>query len=80
MKIKPFITYGIAILFLLVVVFLFVRVLQGLTLNKPEFVSFNDFGNALWGLWGIAIVIISFIIFAGGTGILVLLGGGWRWE
>jgi hypothetical protein len=77
MNVKPFLTYGIAVLFLLGLVFVFYHMFQGLTLPETTTESFSE---ALWGTWGATIVIVSFIIFAGGTGILVLLGGGWRWE
>jgi hypothetical protein len=77
MKIKPLILYGIAILFLCGMTFLFYDGLQGV---KAPTTSQESFSNALWGTWGVAIVIVSFVIFAGGAGILVLLGGGWRWE
>ena len=77
MKIKPFLTYGIAVLLLIGFVFVFYHAFQGVTLPVTTTESFSE---ALWGLWGVTIVIVSFIIFAGGIGILVLLGGGWRWE
>jgi len=77
MKVKPFLTYGIAVLLLIGFVFVFSQAFQGVTQPVTTTESFNE---ALWGTWGVTIVIVSFIIFAGGTGILVLLGGGWRWE
>jgi hypothetical protein len=77
MKTKPVILSAIVILFLCAMVFLFYRGLQGAAVPPT---SQDSFSNALWGTWGVAIVIISFVIFAGGAGILVLLGGGWRWE
>jgi hypothetical protein len=77
MKIKPVLTYGIAILFLLGLIVVFYQAFQGVTL--PQTMT-ESFGNALWGTWGATIVIVSFVLFAGGAGILVLLGGGWRWE
>jgi hypothetical protein len=42
--------------------------------------SNESFSGALWNTWGLSILIMSFILLAGGTSILVLLGGGWRWE
>lgn len=80
MKLKPFITNGIALLLLLAMAFLFYKALQGVTSPAISPSTFSDFSNALWGTWGVTILIVAFIIFAGGTGILVLLGGGWRWE
>lgn len=80
MKLKPFITNGIAFLLLFALAFLFFKALQKVPSPTISPSTFSDFSNALWGTWGITILIIAFIIFAGGTGILVLLGGGWRWE
>ena len=77
MKVKPFLIYGIALLLLIGFVFVFSQAFQGVTQPVTTTESFSE---ALWGTWGVTIVIVSFIIFAGGTGILVLLGGGWRWE
>ena len=77
MKVKPFFTYGIAVLLLIGFVFVFSQAFQRVTQPVTTTESFSE---ALWGTWGVTIVIVSFIIFAGGTGILVLLGGGWRWE
>jgi hypothetical protein len=77
MKPKTIITYGFALFFLIGIVYLFYPVFNNL--SAPLTVS-ESFSTALWSTWGISIVIIAFIIFAGGTGILVLLGGGWRWE
>jgi len=77
MKVKPFLTYGIAVLLLIGFVFVFSQAFQGVT---QPITTTESFSEALWGTWGVTIVIVSFIIFAGGTGILVLLGGGWRWE
>jgi hypothetical protein len=69
MNVKPGLTYGIAILLLFGFVFVF-----------PPITSTESFSEALWETWGATIVIVSFVLFAGGAGILVLLGGGWRWE
>jgi hypothetical protein len=77
MKVKPFLTYGIAVLLLIGFVFVFYQAFKGVI---PPVTTTESFSEALWGTWGVTIVIVSFIIFAGGTGILVLLGGGWRWE
>jgi len=77
MKGKPVITYGIAVLLLLGLLVVFYQSFQGIT---PPSTTMESFSESLWGTWGVTIVIISFILFAGGAGILVLLGGGWRWE
>jgi len=77
MKGKLLITYGLALLFLLGLIFLFYQAFQEVSAPITSSESFNE---VLWGTWGVTIVIVSFVIFAGGTGILVLLGGGWRWE
>jgi len=77
MRIKTVFIYGIAILLFFGFVFVFYHVLQGVT---PPETTTETFSEALWGTWGVTIVIVSFIIFAGGASILVLLGGGWRWE
>jgi hypothetical protein len=77
MKVKPFLTNGIAILLILGFLFVFYQMFQGVTSPVTTVESFNE---ALWETWAASIVIISFIIFAGGLGILVLVGGGWRWE
>jgi hypothetical protein len=77
MRAKPWITYGMALLFLLGILFVFYQAFQGIT---PPSTTSESFSDALWGTWGVTIVIVSFVLFAGGAGILVLLGGGWRWE
>jgi uncharacterized membrane protein len=77
MKIKPVITYGLSGLLIVGLIILFYRALPGVSQPVSSTESFNE---ALWGTWGVTIIIVAFIIFAGGTGILVLLGGGWRWE
>ena len=77
MKIKTGLTYGVAILLLTGFCFVFYQAFEGVS---PPITSTESFSEALWGTWGVTIVVVSFIIFAGGTGILVLLGGGWRWE
>jgi hypothetical protein len=77
MKVKTVLTYGIAVLFLLGLVFIFYQAFQDVS---PPLTTSESFSEALWGTWGATIVIVSFVLFAGGAGILVLLGGGWRWE
>ncbi len=77
MNVKPGLTYGIAILLLIGFVFVFYQAFEGVS---PPITSSESFSEALWETWGATIVIVSFVLFAGGAGILVLLGGGWRWE
>lgn len=77
MRVKTVITYGIAVLLLFGFVFMFYQVFEGVT---PPLTTTVSFSEALWRTWGVTIVIVSFVLFAGGAGILVLLGGGWRWE
>jgi hypothetical protein len=77
MKVKTVLTYGIAVLLLLGLVFIFYQAFQDVS---PPLTTSESFSEALWGTWGATIVIVSFVLFAGGAGILVLLGGGWRWE
>jgi hypothetical protein len=77
MKGKPVIIYGIAVLLFLGLLVVFYHSFQGISLPSTTTESFSE---SLWGTWGVTIVIVSFILFAGGAGILVLLGGGWRWE
>jgi hypothetical protein len=77
MKVKTILTYGIAVLLFIGFWFVFSQAFEGVSAPVTSTVSFSE---ALWGTWGATIVIVSFILFAGGTGILVLLGGGWRWE
>lgn len=77
MKTKTVLTYGLSLLFLFGLITVFYQTFQGIvTPITPS----ESFSQALWGTWGATIIIVSFILFAGGTGILVLLGGGWRWE
>lgn len=76
MKKKPVITYGMSAFLFLGLLLLFYHSIP----NVAPATSTQPFNEALWGSWGMTIVIVAFIIFAGGTGILVLLGGGWRWE
>jgi hypothetical protein len=77
MKVKTVLTYGIAVLLLLGLVFIFYQAFQDVS---PPLTTSESFSEALWGTWGATIMIVSFVLFAGGAGILVLLGGGWRWE
>jgi hypothetical protein len=77
MKRKSVLTNGLAFLFIIGLIFLFYQAVQGIT---TPITPTESFSQALWGTWGATIVVMSFIIFAGGAGILVLLGGGWRWE
>ncbi len=77
MKTKTFLTYGLSVLFLLGLIVVFSQAFQDVS---APVTSSESFSEALWGTWGATIIIVSFILFAGGAGILVLLGGGWRWE
>ncbi|HVQ01300.1 MAG TPA: hypothetical protein VMT57_07280 [Candidatus Thermoplasmatota archaeon] len=77
MNTKPVITYGMSAFLFLGLLLLFYHSIPSVA---PAATSTQPFSQALWGTWGMTIVIIAFIIFAGGAGILVLLGGGWRWE
>lgn len=77
MKGKTVVTYGFAFLLLIGFIVVFSQMLEGVSQPVTSSESFNE---ALWSTWGATIVVVSFVIFAGGAGILVLLGGGWRWE
>jgi len=77
MNVKQGLTYGVAILLLFGFVVVFYQAFEGVS---PPITSSESFSEALWGTWGATMVIVSFVLFAGGVGILVLLGGGWRWE
>jgi hypothetical protein len=77
MKTKTILTYGLSLLFLLGLIYIFYQAFEGVSAPITPSESFSE---ALWGTWGATIIIVSFILFAGGAGILVLLGGGWRWE
>jgi hypothetical protein len=77
MKRKTILTYSFAFFFLLGFIYVFSDAFQGI--SSPV-TSSESFSQALWSTWGATIIIVSFILFAGGAGILVLLGGGWRWE
>ena len=77
MKAKPVLTYGFSLLFLLGLIVVFSQAFQDISAPVTSSESFSD---ALWSTWGATLIIVSFVLFAGATGILVLLGGGWRWE
>lgn len=77
MKTKTVLTYGLSVLFLLGLLYVFSQAFQDIS---TPITSSESFSQALWGTWGVTIIIVSFILFAGGAGILVLLGGDWRWE
>ena len=77
MKTKTILTMGLSLLFLLGLIYIFNQAFQGV---QTPITSSESFSQALWGTWGATIIIVSFVLFAGGAGILVLLGGGWRWE
>jgi hypothetical protein len=77
MRPKTILTYGLSLLFLLGLLYIFSQVFQDVS---APITSSESFSQALWGTWGATIIIVSFVLFAGGAGILVLLGGGWRWE
>ena len=76
MKKKSVITYGMSAILFLGLLLLFYHSIPNVGPNTSN----EPFNEALWGTWGMTIVLVAFIIFAGGAGILVLLGGGWRWE
>ena len=76
-RLKAYITYGVAVLLFIGLIYIF----WGKYADLKTPISANElFGQALWNTWGIAVVIVALIIFASGAGILVLLGGKWRWE
>jgi len=77
MKAKEVLTYGFSLLFLLGLIVVFSQAFQDISAPVTSSESFSD---ALWSTWGATLIIVSFVLFAGATGILVLLGGGWRWE
>lgn len=76
-SLKPYITYGIAVLLWIGLMAIF---LGGFTNLRAPTKDTLSFGEALWNSWGVTVVIVALIIFASGAGILVLLGGKWRWE
>jgi hypothetical protein len=75
---KPYIVYALALVLFLCIMVLSYRMVG--EISKEPDVSKESFRESLWDKWGITIVVIAFIIVAGGMGILVLLGGDWRWE
>lgn len=77
-SLKPYITYGLTLLLWVGLIGMFWGVITT-NLIAPS-TSTESFGIALWNSWGITVVIVALIIFASGAGILVLLGGKWRWE
>jgi hypothetical protein len=77
MKTKTVLTYSLSLLFLFGLIYVFSQAFQDVS---SPITSSESFSQALWGTWGATIIIVSFVLFAGGAGILVLLGGGWRWE
>ena len=77
MKIKSILLSLFAILLLITFVLLFYRTIN--EVRTPNVIT-ESFGAVLWNTWGISIVIVAFVIFAGGASILVLLGGAWRWD
>ena len=76
-SLKPYITYSLAVLLWIGLIFIFLGVFT--TLEAPGITN-EPFSDALWNGWGVSVVIVALIIFASGAGILVLLGGKWRWE
>ncbi len=77
MKTKTIVTYCFSLFFLLGLLYVFWQAFQNVS---TPITSTESFSQALWGTWGATILIVSFVLFAGAAGILVLLGGGWRWE
>jgi hypothetical protein len=76
-NLKPYITYPFAILLFLVLLIPTYRIIAEL---EPPAVTTLSFAQSLWTQWGAAILILAFISLAGAASVLVLLGGGWRWE
>ncbi len=77
MKTKTIVMYCFSFLFLLGLLYVFWQAFQNIS---TPITPTEAFSQALWGTWGATILIVSFVLFAGAAGILVLLGGGWRWE
>jgi fumarate reductase subunit C len=75
---KPYIIYALALILFLGIMILSYNITT-VKIEKPR-VDTEPFRESLWDTWGVAVVIVAFIILAGGIGILVLLGGDWRWE
>lgn len=76
-KKKPYITYAFAIVLFLILLIPTYRVIG--EVQQPT-VATPSFAQSLWTQWGAAILILAFISLAGAASVLVLLGGGWRWE
>ncbi len=76
--IKPYITYGFAIVLFLFIIITFNRLISE-GIPTPT-VTTGPFSQALWTQWGLAVLILAFIALAGAASVLVLLGGGWRWD
>jgi len=75
---KPYVISALALILFLGIMILSYRITT-VKIEKPQ-VDTEPFRESLWNTWGVAVVIIAFIILAGGASILVLLGGDWRWE
>ena len=75
---KPYIIYAIALILFAAFMILTYRTAT-VKIENPT-VDISSFRQSLWDHWGVTILIIAFIILAGGIGILVLLCGDWRWE
>ena len=78
MNLKPFITYAFAFLLFILILIMLYRLVPDTPL-EPR-VATGSFSQALWNQWGTAILVLAFISLAGGASVLVLLGGGWRWQ
>jgi hypothetical protein len=74
---KPYITYPFAIILFLILLIPTYRVIAEL---QPPSVSTPAFAQSLWNQWGATILVLAFISLAGAASVLVLLGGGWRWQ
>ncbi len=78
MNLKPIITYAFAFLLFILLLIMAYRLLPEAP-QEPR-VATNTFSQTLWNQWGTAILVLAFISLAGGASVLVLLGGGWRWQ
>jgi hypothetical protein len=74
---KPYITYPFIILLFLVLLIPTYMVIAEI---QPPTITTISFPQSLWTQWGATILILAFISLAGAASVLVLLGGGWRWE
>jgi len=74
---KPYITYAFAFLLFLILLITSYRIIAEIT--QPT-VTTAPFSQALWDQWGLVVLILAFISLAGAASVLVLLGGGWRWD